>query len=86
VPAARVREKHCPRDDDGGFSGGSMDRPALQRLLPDIRAGLVFFRRPEHPSDWPSKGMQMHKTAQPAAVLWRLARACRKLYFGLWDE
>jgi site-specific DNA recombinase len=27
--------------DDGGFSGGSMDRPALQRLLADIRAGLV---------------------------------------------
>ena len=29
------------RYDDGGFSGGSMDRPALQRLLADIRAGLV---------------------------------------------
>ena len=27
--------------DDGGFSGGTMDRPALQRLLGDIREGKV---------------------------------------------
>src|SRR5216683_4954281 len=27
--------------DDGGFSGGSMDRPALQRLLADLVRGLV---------------------------------------------
>jgi DNA invertase Pin-like site-specific DNA recombinase len=27
--------------DDGGFSGGSMDRPALNRLLEDIKAGKV---------------------------------------------
>ncbi len=27
--------------DDGGFSGGSMDRPALHRLLADIAAGKV---------------------------------------------
>ena len=27
--------------DDGGFSGGTMDRPALQRLLNDIREGKV---------------------------------------------
>jgi DNA invertase Pin-like site-specific DNA recombinase len=27
--------------DDGGFSGGTMDRPALQRLLSDIGAGQV---------------------------------------------
>src|SRR5215203_4664339 len=27
--------------DDGGFSGGSLDRPALQRLLDDIRAGQI---------------------------------------------
>jgi site-specific DNA recombinase len=29
------------RYDDGGFSGGAMDRPALQRLLADVRAGRV---------------------------------------------
>jgi site-specific DNA recombinase len=27
--------------DDGGFTGGNMDRPALQRLLADIEAGRV---------------------------------------------
>src|SRR6476661_2355942 len=27
--------------DDGGFSGGTLDRPALQRLLADIREGKV---------------------------------------------
>ena len=29
------------RYDDGGFSGGTMDRPALRRLLSDIEAGRV---------------------------------------------
>src|SRR5215213_6324707 len=27
--------------DDGGFSGGSMDRPALQRLLAEVQAGSI---------------------------------------------
>jgi DNA invertase Pin-like site-specific DNA recombinase len=27
--------------DDGGLSGGSLERPALQRLLEDVRAGVV---------------------------------------------
>ena len=27
------------RYDDGGFSGGNLERPALQRLLADVRAG-----------------------------------------------
>ena len=27
--------------DDGGFSGGSMERPALARLLADVQAGKV---------------------------------------------
>jgi site-specific DNA recombinase len=35
--------------DDGGYSGGTMDRPALQQLLADIAAGridlLVTYKR-----------------------------------------
>src|SRR6201993_3711208 len=27
--------------DDGGFSGGDTDRPALQRLLEDVRTGKI---------------------------------------------
>ena len=27
--------------DDGGFSGGHTDRPALQRLLGDVRSGKI---------------------------------------------
>ncbi|MDR2068046.1 MAG: recombinase family protein [Holosporaceae bacterium] len=34
----RLVSKHY---DDGGFSGGNMDRPALQELFDDIRSGLV---------------------------------------------
>ena len=29
------------RYDDGGFSGGKLERPGLQRLLADIRAGRI---------------------------------------------
>ena len=46
--AAFINSQHhegwvCPPAsyDDGGFSGATMDRPALQRLLADITAGRV---------------------------------------------
>lgn len=29
------------RYDDGGFSGGTLDRPALKQLISDIKAGLI---------------------------------------------
>ena len=29
------------RYDDGGYSGGNMDRPALQRLLEALQAGGI---------------------------------------------
>ena len=32
---------HPDHYDDGGFSGGSMERPALQKLLADIRSGRI---------------------------------------------
>ena len=34
----KKNEKHY---DDGGFSGGNMDRPALQELISDVKAGFV---------------------------------------------
>jgi site-specific DNA recombinase len=42
--ASQVGEGWTPlalRYDDGGFTGGNMERPALQRLLADIRAGKI---------------------------------------------
>jgi site-specific DNA recombinase len=34
---AAIRERY----DDGGFSGGTLERPALKQLLADIEAGLI---------------------------------------------
>ena len=31
--------------DDGGLSGGSIERPSLQKLLEDIRSGLMGGKR-----------------------------------------
>jgi site-specific DNA recombinase len=38
---AYIRSQAHARYDDGGYSGGSTDRPALQRLLEDIRTGKI---------------------------------------------
>lgn len=45
------------RYDDGGFTGGNMERPALKRLLTDIEAGEMAFKRGRpkpKPKDEPS--------------------------------
>ena len=31
------------RYDDGGYSGGSMERPALKRLIEDVRARRIGY-------------------------------------------
>ena len=43
IPSQKAEGWVLVRDryDDGGVSGGTLDRPALQRLLADIEAGLV---------------------------------------------
>ena len=36
--------ERCRRDDgaqDGGISGGTLERPALKRLMADIKEGLI---------------------------------------------
>ena len=33
------------RYDDGGFTGGNMERPALQRLLADVKADKIDWRK-----------------------------------------
>ena len=38
-PAERGMGAAADRYDDGGFSGGSLERPALQRLMRDVEAG-----------------------------------------------
>jgi Resolvase, N terminal domain len=36
-----LRAQHLRRYDDGGHSGASLDRPALKKLLTDVRAGKI---------------------------------------------
>src|SRR6202140_269886 len=45
------------RYDDGGYSGGSTDRPDLQRLLDDIRSrkiDVIVVCRSWHKCEWPT--------------------------------
>ena len=45
------------RYDDGGFSGGNLERPALQHLLADIRSGridiVIVYKVAGSPDRWP---------------------------------
>jgi DNA invertase Pin-like site-specific DNA recombinase len=40
-PEIRGLGRHRERYDDGGFSGGNLDRPGLKQLLTDIEDGLI---------------------------------------------
>ncbi len=42
MPPATASLRLLPeRFDDGGLSGGTLERPALQRLLAEVKAGRV---------------------------------------------
>ncbi|MFA7586978.1 MAG: recombinase family protein, partial [Novosphingobium sp.] len=43
VASQRAEGWACMREryDDGGFSGGTLDRPGLKTLIEDVEAGLV---------------------------------------------
>ena len=43
IASQRAEGWFCPRDryDDGGFSGGNLDRPALKQPIADIEDGLI---------------------------------------------
>ena len=43
IASQRAEGWACLRDlyDDGGFSGGTLDRPAVKQLIADIEAGLI---------------------------------------------
>ena len=43
-PEARGLDRLPDRYDDGGFTGGTLERPALKRLLRDVEAGMIDVR------------------------------------------
>jgi Protein of unknown function (DUF2924)/Resolvase, N terminal domain/Protein of unknown function (DUF3489) len=68
------------RYDDGGLSGASLDRPALQKLLADVRAGKVTIvvvykvdrltarvRRPRGPCAWRPRSCRAPARRSPRA-------------------
>jgi hypothetical protein len=58
------------RYDDGGYSGGSTDRPDLQRLLDDIRARKIALPAALHPPP-PRTAPQRCAQGLLAAADWR---------------
>src|SRR5229473_986474 len=71
------------RYDDGGYSGGSTDRPALQQLLEDIRAGkidiiVVYKVRPAHP--FPGRLRQARGTVRRPCGVVRLGDPAIQYY------
>jgi hypothetical protein len=52
--------------DDGGFSGGTVERPALQRLIADIEAGRG---RPAARSIKPMESSALRKTRHQIIAL-----------------
>ena len=54
------------RYDDGGFSGGSMERPALQRLLRDVESGVIDV-------------IVVYKVDRLSALAHRLRKDCRSI-------
>lgn len=66
-----VRDRH----DNGGFSGGNTDRPALQRLLAEVDAGrigmIVSTRSTASPDRWPTSRVSWNDWRRRAARLSR---------------